>query len=539
MSKGVPQLRSLFWEATLRCNAACWFCGSGCEPKGGQEVEADVVYRAFESVAQAYDPHRIMVNVTGGEPLLRKDLFNVMGKVHELGFPWGMVTNASLIDSQVIQLMKDTGMRTISVSLDGLGEKHEKTRRLPGAFPRIVEAIRKLGQKSFLDAIQVTTVVTRDNVDCLNDMLAYFRQLPLDSWRLALVDPIGRCRDRQELALGADDLQKYFFFMNQHRFNAAPVIVTSCSHYLGEKDTLYRSHPFSCEAGRSVASILADGSIFVCPNVPRDCGHIQGNIHDDNLAEVWETGFRWFRDDSIRKTGQCASCESWDCCKGDSLHTWDFEREAPNFCIRRLTDAKKENGEVQVSSRSSVLGEFEHLKRIKLSYGSSSNRLVQFSLQATRELYDYFHWGQKHPVNVYEQMVAAVGYFYEARAWVEELIPVPLVERGQVTARMDEDAHSYIMREIGVMNRGAVLCEGYEAPFHLIGYIHSHPCELNATMSLPDLEFASWLDGQGRDSCFLGIINPQKRDLCIYWDSAFSPCGVELCAEGQDIGRWL
>ena len=109
-----PPLRTLFWEATLRCNAGCAFCGSRCGATGGPEASGEAVYRAFETVAEAYDPHRMMVNVTGGEPLLRKDLFDVMGMVHKLGFPWGMVTNGSLIDDEAIRSMRETGMPSVS-----------------------------------------------------------------------------------------------------------------------------------------------------------------------------------------------------------------------------------------------------------------------------------------------------------------------------------------------------------------------------------------------------------------------------------------
>ena len=83
MNRERVELRHLFWEATLRCNAGCPFCGSRCGSYSGlQEVDSDSLIKTFESIANAYDARGIMVNVTGGEPLLRKDLFSVMDKVH-------------------------------------------------------------------------------------------------------------------------------------------------------------------------------------------------------------------------------------------------------------------------------------------------------------------------------------------------------------------------------------------------------------------------------------------------------------------------
>ena len=313
MNSRIPALRSLFWEATLRCNAGCPFCGSSCVRQAEQpEADAETVVRAFRSIAAAYDAHSIMVNVTGGEPLLRKDLFEVMDRVHQLGFPWGLVTNGSLITDETIQSMKRTGMRTISISIDDLFEAHEKLRKLPGAFSRIVDGIHALAREEFLDTIQVTTVVNRQNIANLEKMFGFFCRLPVDSWRLAIVDPIGRGAEQTDLLLRREDLEEFFAFFERHRFSPKPVLTTSCSHFLGEKDTLYRPHPFHCEAGKSVASILADGSVFVCPNVPRRKELIQGNILTDDIVSLWENGFQVFRDENRRKTGRCAQCPDWE-----------------------------------------------------------------------------------------------------------------------------------------------------------------------------------------------------------------------------------
>lgn len=72
---------------------------------------------------------------------------------------------------------------------------------------------------------------------------------------------------------------------------------------------------------------------YLNSNVPRSSDRIQGNIRHHDLAEVWRHGFAWYRDDESRKVGACARCPQWSCCKGDSLHTWDFDKGQPNFCI--------------------------------------------------------------------------------------------------------------------------------------------------------------------------------------------------------------
>ena len=542
MNRERVELRHLFWEATLRCNAGCPFCGSRCGSYSGlREVDSDSLIKTFESIADAYDARGIMVNVTGGEPLLRKDLFSVMDKVHKLGFPWGMVTNASLITDETIKSMKQTGMRTISISVDDLFEAHERMRRLPGSFSHIVDSIHSLARENFLDMIQITTVVSRENIGNLEKMFSFFCGLPVDSWRLAIVDPIGRCAEQTDLLLRKEDLEELFAFFDRHKFNPKPVLTTSCSHYFGQSDSLYRLHPFRCDAGKNVASILADGSIFVCPNVPRSKELIQGNIKTDDFVSIWESGFGYFRDENNRKTGPCSQCPDWNLCKGDSLHTWDFENSRPKFCYREY--GLPEQKTVEPAPPPRLKAQYSSLKGIRLSYGSSSSKTVCFSPNAADQLYCFFHWGKKHPVNICEQMVAAIGYYSDEQAFIEELIPIPLEHREEQTAEFSMDLHDYTLHEVEIMNRNLFVCDDTyfekDAPLRFLGYIHSHPGELNATMSRPDQELHELLNKNGVTLCFTGIINPQKKDLCIYWDSLFSPVHVLLFVEESNVLKWM
>lgn len=542
MHERVPPLKSLFWEATLRCNAGCPFCGSSCGPEKRTELGAEDVLRAFARIAERWDPSGIMVHVTGGEPLLREDLFDVMEKVSRMGFPWGMVTNGSLITDEGIDRMRKAGMRTISVSIDGLAEAHEAARRLPGAFPRIVDGIRKLGEAGFLETIQITTVVTRRNLPELDRMLAFFSTLPVDSWRLVPVDPIGRGIGQQDLLLRQEDLEELFRFMDRQMFCAKPVLTTSCAHYLGRRDTLCRPDAFHCEAGRTVASILADGSVFVCPNVPRDTGLIQGNILRDDFVRLWEEGFDWFRDEGSRKTGPCADCPEWTRCRADSLHTWDFEQQSPKFCAARCDLLPKGRPEPPPALLERLRADTPSLRGIRIGYGSSSERTVYFTPAAAEYLYSFFHWGKRHPANLCEQMAAAVGRMADGQAWVEELIPVPLLDRGEKTAAFDFRLHEEVLRELEILNRNLSSCDepllGRETPYRLLGYLHSHPGELEAVMSRPDLELHEQLRRVTPELCFTGLVQPQRRDLCLYWDSVWSAADVVLFAEASDVEKW-
>lgn len=531
------KLTAVFWETTLRCNAYCRFCGSRCGEASDtvDEVSGSLVCKTFDRIAESYDPAEIMVNITGGEPLLRRDLFDVMTYVHELGFPWGIVTNGVLITDEIVQNMKDAGMKTISISIDGLFETHNKARNLMGGFEQIIAAIRKLAEADFLDFIEITTVVTSENVDLLEDMYGFFEHEPIDIWRIALVDPIGRGMDQKELMLDKDSLSKVFAFMDTHQFSSKLRLSTSCSHYLGNRDTLHRPQHFNCNTGRNVASILANGDIFVCPNVPRRKELIQGNIRHDDFVDVWENGFSWFRDDDIRHVGECAGCERWDECKGDSIHTWDFDTETPKFCIKRNFYVEDKNYRLPDEMRNRYLKQTNQLKGLRISYGSSSKKIVYISPEATKEILYYFHVGKRHPSNLCELMAGLVGYTQDDRLFVEGIIPVHLPARSEKQAVFDSSVQSQVESELQLLNR---YMPESDTEFYIsgqswefLGYIHSHPGELTVQMSQPDMDMHQNMKKQFSNYLTI-ILNPQKIDIGAWIDSPYSP--VDMVVMGND-----
>ena len=87
-------LRQLFWECTLRCNLSCRHCGSDCRVQSTlKDMPLADFCRVLDRVKEVYDSHKVMINVTGGEPLMRPDLERCGRAFYEREFPWGMVTN--------------------------------------------------------------------------------------------------------------------------------------------------------------------------------------------------------------------------------------------------------------------------------------------------------------------------------------------------------------------------------------------------------------------------------------------------------------
>ena len=333
-----PILKDLFLEVTSRCNARCEHCGSSCgDYVPTDEISAEELKKALADIAQHYNPHDILLNVTGGEPLIRKDLFDIMSYANELGFRWGMTSNGMLITDDILEKVNQTNMETISISLDGLKETHESFRKVPGSFDKIIENIKKLQQVPSIKIVQVTTVANKKNLHELNELYILMKELKIISWRVINVDPIGRAKINSDILLDKDDYKWLFNFIKEKREENIMNVEYGCSHFLDiplEKEL--RDTYFYCVTGLYVGSILSNGDIFICPNVERRPEFIQGNIKTDSFVDVWENKYKLFRSDDRTRCEKCEKCSKWKYCLGDSFHTFNFDERKPNFCIKSL-----------------------------------------------------------------------------------------------------------------------------------------------------------------------------------------------------------
>lgn len=213
------KLLNLFWECTLSCNANCKHCGSDAQKRKYQdELSTNEIKSAFKQIARDMNSREILVNVTGGEPLFREDLCDVMKYASkELGFGWGITTNGILLNKTNIKKLKDANMETISISIDGVEKTHDEFRGVPGSYDCIIENIKRLKEEAFLKHIQVTTVFHKNNIKQLKDLYDIMLDLKIDSWRLVSMDPIGRAKENNELLLNKEELKDLLDFIKSKK----------------------------------------------------------------------------------------------------------------------------------------------------------------------------------------------------------------------------------------------------------------------------------------------------------------------------------
>lgn len=331
-----PELRHLFFEFTLACNEHCFHCGSNCSVPGQNELSAEEFKRIIDQVKEDFDISRMQLCVTGGEPLLRKDFFEIMNYAHAAGFRWGMTSNATLITKEVAHKLAEAGMGTISVSIDGLPDTHDRLRGMKHAYDLAMRGVQNLIDENAFKAIQITTVVNHENIKELDQLFEIMKGIDIDSWRVINIEPIGRALGRPEMLCTGEDLRDMFEFIRKARQDGFPVEY-GCSHYLGlDYEVEVRDWYWICNAGVYTASIMSNGDIGACLDIERNPRTIQGNIRKDRLKDVWDKRFELFRHNKAEDSEACRDCEHKKYCRGDAYHSWDYNEDKPLVCMRNI-----------------------------------------------------------------------------------------------------------------------------------------------------------------------------------------------------------
>jgi radical SAM protein with 4Fe4S-binding SPASM domain len=330
-----PDLSYLFWECTLKCNLRCLHCGSSCEPTSPvRELSTEEMMGILDTIREDFDTTRMTVAITGGEPLLRHDLYEVMARMTSFGMCVGIVSNGTLLTEERSKRLLASGLQTMSVSIDGFDEIHDKVRG-EGTFAKTMRGVQT-ARRSGIEYIEIITCVRPANVGRLAEVERAVRETGANNWRLITIDRMGRVAGEAdpEMWLTPPMVRELFDFIETRRRELTAAgdpfdMRFSCGGFLGvRREGAVRPGDAQCFAGLGIASILSDGKVSACPSLPRSWA--QGSALEQRFSTIWHSRFEKFRDVSARKTGKCADCEWWHVCLGGGLHEWLAQPD--DFC---------------------------------------------------------------------------------------------------------------------------------------------------------------------------------------------------------------
>lgn len=308
------------WMATLRCPLDCPHCLAAGAGAGFRDMPLDEVAELIRQVADAGIPEFL---VTGGEPLVREDLPDVIDLLHQHGVSWSINTSAHP-SAATRRAMERHPPGFAAVSLDGPRTVHDKFRRRPGSFAECLEAMAFFQGLEGCDVTAGTTVTT-SNLPFLHETFHVVRQSAADAWGIHLLIPEGRAASRRDLFLSAKQMKSLLRFVARKRRHF-PVGLADELGYAGDWEPLLRDAPLDCGAGRAQVVVLPDGSVVPCTTL--DLATAAGNLQDTPLMTIWHDGFSELR--GSRVEGKCKGCDFARACESGC---W-LQRRAGTQCFK-------------------------------------------------------------------------------------------------------------------------------------------------------------------------------------------------------------
>ena len=178
----------VIWNLIRRCNLACKHCYSiSADTDFPGELSTDDLYRVMDDLKGFHVPVLIL---SGGEPLMRPDIFDISRRAKQMGFYVGLSTNGTLIDESNIGRIADIGYNYVGISIDGLRATHDRFRRLEGAYDASMRAIRLCHARGIKVGMRFT--MTQDNAEELPELLDLMEQEGIDKFYLSHLNYAGR-----------------------------------------------------------------------------------------------------------------------------------------------------------------------------------------------------------------------------------------------------------------------------------------------------------------------------------------------------------
>ncbi len=337
--------RLIAWELTRACNLSCRHCRANAITElDSNELSTTEAEHLIDQLREYGKPILIL---TGGEPLLREDIYDIARYGTDKGLRVVFATNGTLVTPDVARRLKDAGIKRISISIDGSDAgTHDDFRREPGSFDSSLKAIQYIKDAGI--GYQINSTVTKRNITQIPAILDLAIELKADALHIFLLVPTGRGKEIEEDEIPPDEYERVLnWFYDQQKEVSIQLKATCAPHYFrimrqrAKQEGIEitpKTHGFEamtkgCLGGTGFCFISHIGEVFPCGYLPA----LAGNIRQQSFKDIWENSkvFNDIRDLSLLK-GKCGKCEYRAVCGGCRARayaaTGDYMDEEP-YCI--------------------------------------------------------------------------------------------------------------------------------------------------------------------------------------------------------------
>jgi nif11-class peptide radical SAM maturase 3 len=343
------------WEITLKCNLACSHCGSRA---GDERVEELSTQEALDLVAQMAEIGIKEVTLIGGEAFMRPDWLEIVAEIDRLGMWCSITTGGMGVSLDMAQKMKAAGIRSASVSVDGLEEVHDRLRGKKGSWQSAFQTMQHFKEVGI--AFGCNTQINRLSAPQIPQIYELIRSAGIIAWQIQLTVPMGNAADRQEILMQPHELLDLYPMLariaRQTIKDGIHIRPGNNIGYYGPYERLIRGRETEfgfwqgCTAGLYTLGIEADGKIKGCPSLP-SASYTGGNIRDRSLRDIVENTAELNFNQGIgtpqgteHMWGFCKTCEYAEICRGGCSWTSHvfFDRRGNNvYCHHRALEQTK------------------------------------------------------------------------------------------------------------------------------------------------------------------------------------------------------
>jgi len=267
--QGIPLSAHL--DITWRCNERCVHCY--LDHNGEGEMTTGEIK---DVISQLADTGTFFLSISGGEPLLRRDCFEILEYARELGFSVKLKTNAVMIGAAQAARLKNLGIEQVQISIySHLPEVHDAITKLPGSLRRSLQAIRYLRAEGV--KVSITNVLMKQNVTNAKAVRLLAKELDVEFVVDPTITPMFN-GDRSILNLGISNQELDEIFHTEEFIGNVGEFCAPVSEV--DEDVL---EGYSCSAGHTLADISPSGDVYPCVQFPMPCG----NLREKSFRDIW------------------------------------------------------------------------------------------------------------------------------------------------------------------------------------------------------------------------------------------------------------
>jgi radical SAM protein with 4Fe4S-binding SPASM domain len=334
----VPLVMS--WNVTRECNMKCSHCYINATDK---KLDNELTTQEAKNLMdQIYRVSRPLLILSGGEPLLRPDIYELISYGSKIGLKMGLGSNGSLIDEAAAKKLKKAGITTVSISLDSnVPAQHDEFRGVAGAWEKAVEACKALRRNNVL--IQVNTTLTQQNYNQIDDIMALAESIGVENFHLFFLVPTGRGTKLADISPSQYEemITTTFAKTANHTLNVRPSCAPQFMRIAKDMGVDMRQWIRGCIAGLYYCRIYPNGDVTPCPYLPIKLG----NVREKSFEEIWFNSevFKALRNPKALK-GKCGVCEYRSLCGGCRARAYGLSNDFIDYCgdLHEPTELKRD-----------------------------------------------------------------------------------------------------------------------------------------------------------------------------------------------------